>query len=56
MRGERNNGFIEENMSRGDDPLGGKIEVALAFVVGRVSKKYTGNKAQGECVWWWQTC
>ena len=43
-------GFVEDDMPRDDDLVGGKIKAAITFVVSRISKEDTQSKAGGELV------
>jgi len=49
--GEGKRSLIEDNMSRDEDPIGGKIQTPISFVVRRIAKKDAESGAWGELVW-----
>jgi hypothetical protein len=44
-------GFIKGNMARHDDPVGGEIKAAIAFVIKGITKKDAQSRARNKFMW-----
>jgi len=50
MKGERKRCFVEDNVARDDDTVGGEIETPVTLVVRQVANEHTESGAWGKFV------
>ena len=50
MKGERKRCFVENNVTRDDDAVGGEVEAPVALVIGRIANENAQRRPRGEFV------
>ena len=50
MMGERKRCFVENNVTRDDDAVGGEVEAPVALVIGRIANENAQRRPRGEFV------
>jgi hypothetical protein len=50
MKGERKHCFIENNVVRDDDTVGGEVEAPVALVIERIANENAQRRTRGEFV------
>ena len=54
MMGERKRCFVENNVTRDDDAVGGEVEAPVALVIGRIANENAQRNAGRVCEEWWR--